>query len=123
VTRSVRSSSSKSARWWRGRSRDGGRSSPPCAAWLGHVCGGSGSRRHRFWGAAGEPIWPTGVQGSMTHCPGYAAAAVGLRSSISAIGIDAEPDAPFADKVLTLVATPAERHRLAGVPVSPGGPS
>jgi 4'-phosphopantetheinyl transferase EntD len=74
-------------------------------------------------GAAGEPIWPTGVQGSMTHCPGYAAAAVGLRSSISAIGIDAEPDAPLADKVLTLVATPAERHRLAGVPVSPGGPS
>ena len=74
-------------------------------------------------GAAGEPLWPCGIQGSMTHCAGYAAAAVGLSSSISTIGIDAEPDASLADDVLTLVATPAERHRLAGAPASPGGPS
>jgi 4'-phosphopantetheinyl transferase EntD len=65
-------------------------------------------------GAGGEPMWPAGVQGSMTHCAGYAAAAVGLLLRISAIGIDAEPDAPLSDGVVDLVATPAERDRLAG---------
>ena len=39
-----------------------------------------------------RPTWPTGVQGSMTHCTGYAAAALGLLPQISALGIDAEPD-------------------------------
>ena len=28
-------------------------------------------------GVGGAPTWPAGVQGSMTHCAGYAAAAVG----------------------------------------------
>jgi hypothetical protein len=28
-------------------------------------------------GVGGTPTWPAGVQGSMTHCAGYAAAAVG----------------------------------------------
>jgi 4'-phosphopantetheinyl transferase EntD len=64
-------------------------------------------------GVGGAPTWPAGVQGSMTHCAGYAAAAVGPLARISAIGIDAEPDAPLPDGVLDLVATPAERDRLA----------
>jgi 4'-phosphopantetheinyl transferase EntD len=64
-------------------------------------------------GVGGAPIWPAGVQGSMTHCAGYAAAAVGPLARISAIGIDAEPDAPLPDGVLALVATPAEQDRLA----------
>jgi 4'-phosphopantetheinyl transferase EntD len=63
-------------------------------------------------GDGGAPTWPAGVLGSMTHCAGYAAAAVGLLPQISAIGIDAEPDAPLPDGVLELVATPAERDRL-----------
>ena len=29
-------------------------------------------------GIGGAPTWPVGLQGSMTHCAGYAAAAVGL---------------------------------------------
>ena len=65
-------------------------------------------------GIGGAPTWPVGLQGSMTHCAGYAAAAVGLLPRISAIGIDAEPDAPLPDGVLDLVATPAERDCLAG---------
>jgi 4'-phosphopantetheinyl transferase EntD len=64
-------------------------------------------------GVGGAPTWPAGVRGSMTHCAGYAAAAVGRLSRISAIGIDAEPDAPLPDGVLDLVATPAEQDRLA----------
>jgi 4'-phosphopantetheinyl transferase EntD len=64
-------------------------------------------------GVGGAPIWPAGIRGSMTHCAGYAAAAVGPISRLSAIGIDAEPDAPLPDGVLDLVATPAEQDRLA----------
>jgi 4'-phosphopantetheinyl transferase EntD len=66
-------------------------------------------------GVGGAPTWPAGVQGSMTHCPGYAAAAVGPVAQISAIGIDAEPDAPLPDGVLNLIGTPAEQDRLATI--------
>ena len=48
----------------------------------------------------------------MTHCIGYAAAAVGPAARISTIGIDAEPDAPLPDGVLGLIATPIEQNRL-----------
>ena len=74
-------------------------------------------------GVGGAPIWPAGVRGSMTHCAGYAAAAVGPYQRISAIGIDAEPDAPLPDGVLDLVATPAEQDRLAATQPEPGGPN
>lgn len=74
-------------------------------------------------GVGGAPTWPVGVQGSMTHCAGYAAAAVGPVSRISAIGIDAEPDAPLPEGVLDLVATPAERDRLAVVQLAPDSPN
>jgi 4'-phosphopantetheinyl transferase EntD len=74
-------------------------------------------------GVAGTPTWPAGVQGSMTHCAGYAAAAVGPFPRISAIGIDAEPDVPLPDGVLDLVATPAEEKRLAVTQPEPGGPN
>jgi enterobactin synthetase component D / holo-[acyl-carrier protein] synthase len=74
-------------------------------------------------GVGGAPTWPAGVQGSMTHCAGYAAAAVGPVARISAIGIDAEPDAPLPDGVLDLVATPAERDRLAVTQLEPDSPN
>jgi 4'-phosphopantetheinyl transferase EntD len=74
-------------------------------------------------GVGGAPTWPAGVQGSMTHCAGYAAAAVGRLPRISAIGIDSEPDAPLPDGVLDLVATRAERDRLAVAQLEPDGPN
>ena len=74
-------------------------------------------------GLGGAPSWPAGVLGSMTHCAGYTAAAVGPDQRISAIGIDAEPDAPLPDGVFDLVATPAERDRLAATQPEPDGPN
>jgi 4'-phosphopantetheinyl transferase EntD len=56
----------------------------------------------------------------MTHCVGYAAAAVGRAAGISAIGIDAEPDAPLPDGVLGLIATSVEQNRLAVMGPEPG---
>lgn len=67
------------------------------------------------------PCWPPGVVGSITHCRGYAAAAVAGSDGLAALGIDAEPDEPLPDGVLRTIALPAERAMLAGLP--PSGPS
>ena len=74
-------------------------------------------------GVGGAPSWPAGVQGSMTHCAGYTAAAVAPLTRILAIGIDAEPDAPLPDGVLDLIATPAEQDRLAATQPEPDSPN
>ena len=42
-------------------------------------------------GPRGEPLWPTGVVGSITHCDGYRGGAVARRCRLAALGIDAEP--------------------------------
>jgi len=63
-------------------------------------------------GTYGEPLWPTGVVGSITHCAGYRASAVASVADHGAIGIDAEVHAPLPAGVLEVVASPAERARL-----------
>jgi 4'-phosphopantetheinyl transferase EntD len=73
-------------------------------------------------GVGGAPTWPAGIRGSMTHCAGYAAAAVGPHPPISAMGIDAEPDAPLPDGVLGLIATAAEHDHLAAAQRECEGP-
>lgn len=61
-------------------------------------------------GAHGEPRWPTGVVGSITHCQGYRAAVVGEASRVAAIGIDAEPNEPLpGPTLLRSIAQPRER--------------
>lgn len=63
-------------------------------------------------GPAGEPQWPAGVVGSITHCTGFAAAAVARSSELLTLGIDAEPHEPLPDGVLALTASPAEIDHL-----------
>ena len=63
-------------------------------------------------GAGGEPVWPDGVVGSITHCTGYRAAAVAWAEDVATIGIDAEPHHALPDGVLEAVATPDEQHHL-----------
>jgi 4'-phosphopantetheinyl transferase EntD len=60
-----------------------------------------------------EPRWPDGLVGSITHCDGYAAAAVARRADVAALGIDAEPHDALPDGVLRLVAGEAERSWIA----------
>jgi enterobactin synthetase component D / holo-[acyl-carrier protein] synthase len=60
-------------------------------------------------GPAGEPRWPAGVTGSITHCPGYRACAVALATDVAAIGIDAEPDQVLPAGLIEAVATGPER--------------
>jgi 4'-phosphopantetheinyl transferase EntD len=41
-------------------------------------------------GSRRQPVWPSGFVGSITHCEGYAAAAVARRTTHRGVGIDAE---------------------------------
>jgi 4'-phosphopantetheinyl transferase EntD len=68
-------------------------------------------------GRRGEPLWPAGVVGSITHCRGYCACAVARSGEIASVGIDAEPHAPLPEGVLDAVSSPLERVWL---PREPG---
>src|SRR5215469_3703768 len=60
-------------------------------------------------GAKREPLWPTGVVGSITHCTGYRAAAVARANQVLTIGIDAEPHAAIEARVTARVLDDEER--------------
>lgn len=63
-------------------------------------------------GSHREPLWPTGVVGSITHCTGYCAAVVGQKERLLAIGIDAETNAALPDGVLDAITIEEERQWL-----------
>lgn len=63
-------------------------------------------------GERGEPLWPPGVVGSITHCEGYRACAVARAREVATIGIDAEPHAPLPDGLLGDIALPEELSAL-----------
>lgn len=62
---------------------------------------------------SGCPVWPDGVVGSLTHCPGYRAAAVARRGDLVSLGIDAEPAQQLHPGVLARISSPAERSAVA----------
>lgn len=59
-------------------------------------------------GERGEPLWPPGVVGSITHCDGYRACAVAREEHVLALGIDAEPNLPLPEGLLHDIAGPEE---------------
>jgi 4'-phosphopantetheinyl transferase EntD len=63
-------------------------------------------------GARGEPLWPAGVVGSITHCHGYRACAAAHAKDFIAIGIDAEPHLALPDGVLDEIAGAEELRGL-----------
>lgn len=64
-------------------------------------------------GERGEPLWPSGVVGSITHCRGYRACAVASAEQVRSVGIDAEVDEPLPQGVLKAVAFGRERALVA----------
>lgn len=60
-------------------------------------------------GAHGEPLWPQGVVGSITHCRPYRACAVATDADVTALGIDAEPNLPLPRAVFERIAFGQER--------------
>jgi 4'-phosphopantetheinyl transferase EntD len=73
-------------------------------------------------GYRGAPQWPDGIAGSITHCPGYCAAAVAWKTDLLAIGLDAEPSEDLPGGVLELISLPAERARLRDLAAAFPGP-
>jgi 4'-phosphopantetheinyl transferase EntD len=67
-------------------------------------------------GDKGEPCWPDGVVGSLTHCAGYRGAVVGRAGVVRSLGVDAEPHDVLPDGVLDAISLPAERAELAALP-------
>lgn len=64
-------------------------------------------------GERGEPVWPTGVVGSITHCHGYRACAVARADDVRSVGIDAEVHEPLPEGVLEQIAFGRERAMVA----------
>jgi 4'-phosphopantetheinyl transferase EntD len=64
-------------------------------------------------GERGQPLWPEGVVGSITHCAGYRACALAHAHELAAVGVDAEPNEPLPAGVLGVIARPEERSLLA----------
>jgi 4'-phosphopantetheinyl transferase EntD len=64
-------------------------------------------------GNRGEPVWPAGVVGSITHCRGYRGCAVASAKDLAAVGIDAEPHEPLSAGLVEKVAGVEERSGLA----------
>ncbi len=67
-------------------------------------------------GEKGEPQWPAGLVGSLTHCEGYRGAVVGRRSAVRSVGIDAEPHGVLPGGVLDAISLPVERREIAALP-------
>jgi 4'-phosphopantetheinyl transferase EntD len=65
-----------------------------------------------FSGAQRQPLWPDGIVGSLTHCPGYCAAAVASADLVATVGIDAEGDAPLTPGLVRRLTAPAELEAL-----------
>jgi len=70
-------------------------------------------------GAKGEPLWPAGVVGSITHTTDYYAAAVAHASKVRSIGVDAEVHGVLPEGVLRHIAFGPELDWLAAQPAGP----
>lgn len=63
-------------------------------------------------GDHGQPLWPAGCVGSITHCRGYRGSAVARAEDLRAIGIDAEPNDPLPADLVSAIAQSSEIARL-----------
>jgi enterobactin synthetase component D / holo-[acyl-carrier protein] synthase len=65
--------------------------------------------------AAGAPLWPPDIVGSITHTNGFCGAVVSARDHYESIGIDAERSG-IPEEIWYEIFTPAERRCLAELP-------
>ena len=66
-------------------------------------------------GVQRQPLWPQGTCGSITHCDGLAAAVASVRSTYSALGLDAERrHRPLSPAVVERISSQEERTAFPG---------
>jgi 4'-phosphopantetheinyl transferase EntD len=63
-------------------------------------------------GEFGEPLWPAGLKGSITHCDGCCSALVSKDPHLCSVGIDIEPFGSLSSSVLEMIASEKERRML-----------
>lgn len=63
-------------------------------------------------GSHREPLWPTGIVGSISHSSSWCAAAVAYAATTSSLGIDVESDEALPDELVAMVASPEEQQEL-----------
>ena len=85
-----------------------------CAARALALLGSAGTSVGR--GVQGEPIWPTGMVGSIAHAERLCVAVAAPASEVLAIGVDVEPDRPESLAFAKRVCSAAERAALAALP-------
>ena len=61
--------------------------------------------------AAGPPVWPDGIVGSLAHDDAVAVAAMAAKREFSSVGVDVEPAMPLDADLLDIIATENERAR------------
>jgi len=59
------------------------------------------------------PRWPAGIVGSISHCPGFCAAAAARTTDAAGLGLDIEQPGRVGEALLRRIATPAERDWIA----------
>jgi 4'-phosphopantetheinyl transferase EntD len=59
------------------------------------------------------PAWPPGVVGSITHCPGFCAAAAAPAAAVASLGLDVERAGRVSAPVLVRIGCEAELEQLA----------
>ncbi len=67
-------------------------------------------------GGQREPLWPTGIVGSITHSDELCLAAVAWQKSYAGVGIDVEPALPLELGVARRIATEAEMSASGSMP-------
>ncbi len=67
-------------------------------------------------GDKGEPLWPRGIVGSITHTDGYRAAIAAHAMAVRSVGIDSEPHETLPEGVLEHTSIAAERDVLSTRP-------
>ena len=81
-----------------------------CAAEAIRLLTGQGPAQSIGRGPSGEPIWPPGLTGSITHTGDFVSAAVARRAATRGVGLDAEhiASAERAGRIASRVASPEE---------------
>ncbi len=72
-------------------------------------------------GAYREPLWPEGITGSITHTAGFCGVVVARKTTVLALGIDAELASSVHRGLWRQIATPEELQWLEGLPKSRAG--
>ncbi len=67
-------------------------------------------------GEKGEPRWPDGIVGSLTHTRGFRGAVVARQAAVRSVGIDAEPHDVLPEGVLDAITVAEERAELTTLP-------